>query len=750
MSDDRSPVDGWFRDEPAGPPPQAGGYGTPDDTPTQAAGFPAVRPQEPPRPQPWHGQPAPEEDRWGAPTQPPTPMPTSRPIPAPTPAADLEHERWRGPVQPPFEHDRWGAPQGTAAAAGTAFGARESVRMQRPPQERQEWPERPNQSPPSGPGYPEYEPHPHDRRAQGRRTPLIAGGAVAGVAALALVAYLALGNHGGSSKSGGSSLAGAGSSPSPTHTSFQPTSTDPATAAEQTASAFLNAWQSGDLQEAAKYTDDPNSALATLTAYKSGLNLSALKLAPKPAVVAGATPSSGSSSSSSSSSSAASGNGSGPSGAVPFSVTATVGLSGQSAALPWTYDSSLTAFKQSDGWSVHWSPSILAPSLTDGEKLSVVAVPPGATKVTDAQGTKLSSYSESALQTINTSLLKKAPSGQGAPGVAVQITDASGKAVSGSTTTLKKAVDTGAVKTTISPTAESLARTAVGKFPRSSMVVLRPSTGAILAVANSSGSGDTALAGGLAPGSTFKIVTATALLNYGFVSLYTPIACPLTVDVQGVIYHNSTDSSGKNEESLPAGTPFLTDFAQSCNNAFTPFYKQLEGGKLAHTAYTYFGLDKPWDIGLGSNSYFSIPSGSSGAELAQENFGQGKIVASPLAMASVAATVGTGSFHQPYLVDGVTKATATALPSGVDANLKTMMHAVVTGGTAAGVFSHVSGTVYAKTGTADADANKDGKPNSWMVAYSPSMDIAIGVVVQDSGFGASYAGPEAAYVLSHL
>ena len=260
------------------------------------------------------------------------------------------------------------------------------------------------------------------------------------------------------------------------------------------------------------------------------------------------------------------------------------------------------------------------------------------------------------MQNIAAALGKKAPSGQGTPGAAVQVVDASGKAVGSPVATLVKPVDTPELKTTIDPSIESLARHAVARYPRSAMVVLRPSTGAILAVANSSGSSDMALAGGLAPGSTFKIVTSAALLNHGYVSLYTPVACPLTVTVQGVVYHNSTDSSGKKEESLPAGTPFLTDFAQSCNNAFTPFYKQLEGGKLSSTASTYFGLNQPWDIGLGPNTYFSIPTDSSGAELAQEDFGQGQIVASPLAMASVAATVGTGSFHQPYLADGVTKA----------------------------------------------------------------------------------------------
>jgi cell division protein FtsI/penicillin-binding protein 2 len=79
-----------------------------------------------------------------------------------------------------------------------------------------------------------------------------------------------------------------------------------------------------------------------------------------------------------------------------------------------------------------------------------------------------------------------------------------------------------------------------------------------------------------------------------------------------------------------------------------------------------------------------------------------------------------------------------------------MMHAVVTSGTAAGVFGGVSGPIYAKTGTAETDANKDGKTNAWMVVYDPNIDIALGVVVQDSGFGAVYAGPEARYVLSRL
>lgn len=719
------------------------------DAPTQVGGIRAIRPA------------APREPREPLPVFPPMPQQEPRePLRQQAPREPLPQQR--EPLSRPERELREPFPQ--QRAQGEPL---------RPPGPMGSAPDRQPFHEAPGHSYPEYEPHEPDRRepAQSNRTPMIVGGVVTGVAVLGLIAYMALG---GSPKNANTAASGGGAgaaSPSPTHTSFQPTSSDPATAAEQTGTAFLNAWQSGDLQAAAKYTDNPTAALAAMNDYKSGLNLSALALKPQPAVVAGAAPNKASSSSSASAgSSAAAGAGTGttasPSGTVPFSVSATVSLGTQSATgqmvsgqvrtaahdnpMMWSYKSSLVAYKQSDGWSVRWNSSILAPNLTSGEKLSVVSVPAGAGKVVDASGTNLSSYSETALQNIDASLGKKAPTGNGTPGTAVQIVDASGKAVGAVSATLVKPVDATVLKTTINPSVEALARSAVAMHARSSMVVLRPSTGAILAVANSSSGSDTALAGGLAPGSTFKIITSTALLDYGYVSLYTPVACPLTFTVQGVVYHNSTDASGKNEESLPAGTPFITDFAQSCNNAFTPFYKQLEGGKLASTAADYFGLNQSWDIGLGSNSYFGMPTDSSGAELAQEDFGQGQVVASPLAMASVAATVGTGSFNQPYLVNGVTKAAAKPLPSGTDSNLKTLMHAVVTSGTAAGVFSGVAGPVYAKTGTAETDANKDGKPNAWVVVYDPQLDIALGVVVQDSGFGATFAGPQAAYVLSRL
>jgi cell division protein FtsI/penicillin-binding protein 2 len=275
------------------------------------------------------------------------------------------------------------------------------------------------------------------------------------------------------------------------------------------------------------------------------------------------------------------------------------------------------------------------------------------------------------------------------------------------------------------------------------MVVLQPSTGKILAIANNDGYNDDALTARIAPGSTMKVVTATALLNQGLTT-QSAVACPTTYTVTGVTFHNSGD------ESRPAGTPFIDDFAASCDNAFTEKYTMLSNGRLAQTAQNYFGLGKPWDLGLGDpQPYFTLRADAEDSELAAEAFGQGTLGASPLAMASVAATVDTGEFHQPYLVAGAAKTTATPLPGSTATALHSMMRAVITysDGTAHAV-GFGSG-VYAKTGTADHGA-PGATPNSWLIAYDPAKDLAVGCVVLGGNFGAQAAGPEVLALINAL
>src|SRR5262249_40221767 len=199
----------------------------------------------------------------------------------------------------------------------------------------------------------------------------------------------------------------------------------------------------------------------------------------------------------------------------------------------------------------------------------------------------------------------------------VEIQNAAGKPVENSQAVVIAPNNIANLTTTIDPTAEAAARAAVTMHPNSSMVAIQPSTGKILAIANNAAFNNYALTPPLpphpptgkssalptnaafnnyalpaevAPGSTMKVIPSTALISSGVLSSSSAVACPPAYTVQGITYHND------NNESLGAGTPFVTDFAQSCNNAFSTQWPHLSGGGLAKAAKQYFGLNHPWNI----------------------------------------------------------------------------------------------------------------------------------------------------------
>ena len=495
------------------------------------------------------------------------------------------------------------------------------------------------------------------------------------------------------------------------------------------ATAFLTAWQEGDLAKAANYTDQPAAAETALASYGKDLNLG------KFAATAGAV------------TSAAGSTAALPRETVAFAVSASVATGSGKAAVrgTWKYHSSLVAYQQqakSSVWFVGWQPDVMAPNLTSATHLAAIQVSPTVSMVTDASGQNLKRYDDQGLNTIGGRLAASAPTNEGASaGLDVQIETKTGSPVANSQAPIIAPGNFPTLSTTISAKAETAARTSVAMHTGSSIVAIQPSTGHILAIANNAGFNDFALTASVAPGSTMKIITSTALFNAGLATANTGVACPSTYTVQGITYHNDQG------ESEPAGTPLAYDFAQSCNNAFDQWWPQLSG-KLASTAKTYYGLDQPWDIGIGgaSASYFNAPASASGAELAQEAFGEGKLVASPIAMASVAATVDTGSFKQPVLTMTAKQLTATPLPAATDAGLKEEMRDVVTEGTGEGL--GFGSTVYAKTGTADIVGQE--QPNSWLVAFDPTKDIAVACLVVNAGYGAQFAGPEVAAFLNAL
>jgi hypothetical protein len=500
-------------------------------------------------------------------------------------------------------------------------------------------------------------------------------------------------------------------------TGFLTTGTSADQDAQQVSTAFLQAWDSGNLQQAANYTDHPAAAKVALAAYQKYLHLRKLSTTLQ-------------STSATSSSSAPARE------SATFAATATVASSDSATALkgPWSYHGSLTVYqeKNSQYWYVAWAPADLAPNLTASTHLAAVPVSPQVVSVTDSSGTDLTTYGDPGLTHIAGLLEKKAPSG-GSSGLYVEIQTNSGTTVANSQAVVIAPSNISGLATTIDRTAQQAAKSAVTMHKKSSMVVIQPSTGKILAIANNAGFNDFALTAQVAPGSTMKVITSTALFNSGVLTPSSSVACPATYTIQGITYHND------NSEVLPSGTAFMTDFAQSCNNAFTQQWSHLSG-KLASTAKDYYGLNQKWDIGIAglSASYFNAPASASGSELAQEAFGEGSLIASPLAMASVAATVDSGTFKQPYLVEGTKTVTATSLPSTTDSYLKQLMREVVTSGTAAGI--GFGADVYAKTGTA-AIKGQD-QPNSWLIAFDPAKDVAIACLVVNAGYGAQFAGPE--------
>jgi hypothetical protein len=498
-----------------------------------------------------------------------------------------------------------------------------------------------------------------------------------------------------------------------------PTGSTPQADGQQITTAFLQAWESGNLTQAANYTNHPAAAKAALATYAKYLDLGKM------------TARTGSVTSAAGSTAAV------PSETAKFTVNASVAAKDGTKVLRgmWSYNSTLTAYQQANSsiWFISWRPDVVAPNLTTTSRLAAISVAPTVGLVTDANGEGLSTFGDAGLTNIAHDLSEFPPTTEGKPGLDVQIETAKGKPVANSQAIVIAADNIPSITTTITTTDETAARAAVAMHPNSSIVVIQPSTGDILAVANNDGFNDFALTAAVAPGSSMKVITSTALFNAGTLTPQSPVTCPPAFTIQGITYHNDQG------ESEPAGTPFITDFAQSCNNAFTTQEPNLYG-KLASTAKDYYGLNQDWDIGIGglSASYFNAPATASGSELAQEAFGEGQLTASPIAMASVAATVDYGSFKQPILVPGTKQVTATALPASTDTYMKEMMRAVVTEGTADGI--GFGPDVYAKTGTADIKGQE--QPNSWLIAFDPDQDVAVACLVLNAGYGAQFAGPE--------
>ena len=294
------------------------------------------------------------------------------------------------------------------------------------------------------------------------------------------------------------------------------------------------------------------------------------------------------------------------------------------------------------------------------------------------------------------------------------------------------------LKTTLDLDVQRAAEQALGTTKKKvALVALQPSTGDVLAVANrpSDSTLDRALTGLYPPGSTFKVVTTTALLRDGL-SVDKTVPCPQNEVVDG--------RSFKNFEGEAAGpVPFRTDFAQSCNTAFISLASRLSQSALPDTAKD-FGLGESLKLGLPVVDA-KVPEGDSQVARAAMMIGQDRIVASPLNMAGVAGAVAAGRWHSPRLLDDDPKQSGPRIAQA--STLRDLMRSVVTSGTGTALAS-LPGFVAGKSGTAEYGGGDPPPTHAWFIAFRD--DLAVAVLVENGVAGGEVAAPIAARFLEDL
>ncbi len=315
------------------------------------------------------------------------------------------------------------------------------------------------------------------------------------------------------------------------------------------------------------------------------------------------------------------------------------------------------------------------------------------------------------------------------------------------------------VRTTIAPSVQQAAVTALaGRL--GGVVALRPRTGEVLAAAG------IGFSGLQPPGSTFKIITAAGALEAGLVKLDDTFPYETSATLSGVELQNADGES--------CGGTFVQAFARSCNSVFGPLGAKL-GAKRLVAAARAFGFNAPTAIPGAAVS--SIPPAEEiGDDLAvgSSAIGQGRVQATALQMAIVAATIGLDGRRPEVTLDPERWRDAAPAHRAVSAKtarqVQRLMVAVVGDGT--GGAAQIGGVkVAGKTGTAElkstqttckpdpadpsscppADPSDPTDTDAWFAAYAPADSgaprIAVGVLLVGAGHGGATAAPAARQVL---
>ena len=311
------------------------------------------------------------------------------------------------------------------------------------------------------------------------------------------------------------------------------------------------------------------------------------------------------------------------------------------------------------------------------------------------------------------------------------------------------------VRSTIDPRVQRAAVEALGaQF--GGVAVLRPKTSEILGLAG------VAFSGLQPPGSTFKMITLAAALEERLAGRNSSYPVQTAATLEGVELENANGES--------CGGTLRLSFAHSCNSVFAPLGARLGPQRLVKAAEA-FGFNE--DLGIPGAATSTIPApGEIGDELAvgSSAIGQGRVQASALMMAWVAATIAEGGVRRPLTLRAGRKAAAgkRVIRATTARTVREYMEAVVNVGT--GSAAAIPGVrVAGKTGTAElkdtstpdctptpevtcppVEPNDPTDTDAWFAAFAPAMNarIAVGVLLIQNGSGGDTAAPVARQVLA--
>ncbi|HEX2049926.1 MAG TPA: penicillin-binding transpeptidase domain-containing protein [Actinomycetota bacterium] len=335
----------------------------------------------------------------------------------------------------------------------------------------------------------------------------------------------------------------------------------------------------------------------------------------------------------------------------------------------------------------------------------------------------------------------------GTPGTVVAVVDERGRRLEVLGRTSPRAAKP--VRTTLDVDVQRAAEAAYGGTTGGAVVVA-PETGDLLAVVSSAQIDpndyvgvagvqpfNRATSGLYPPGSSMKVVTAAAALDTGVVTPSTRLRGPK--EYRGVRNFESG--------SYPS-LDFATAVRFSVNTAFARVAQRVGPERLTRYADA-FGFNRPPDLPLdAARSSFPFPEDES--DLMWGSIGQAQVLATPLQMASVVATIANDGVRvEPRVVLDDEPARRRAVTVRTARTLAKLMEGVVTGGT--GQAARLAGVrVAGKTGTAEVSIDGKIKNHAWFVCFAPVGDakVAVAVVSELGGIGGQVAAPLARDVLA--